>query len=195
MPLTEKAERICALLQSDFVLSDREIARRTGSSHTSVGTYRQHLESTGQIPPRPAVPAEARQVANGNLVRTVPGQSSATLTHGTRSPLKLAPLRLEGEAWVSTRWPFLDDTRVKLIGDLAARIELARRFTDTKGILRHKGHGIVYPIVEQLDRWERRLSDEIKSLDAEARELAKVDSTTALNAHLAEIAAGRGEDS
>ncbi len=193
MTRTEKAERCCELLRVDVSMSDREIARRAGATHTTVAVYRRQLESTGDIPPRPSAPAESRQLANGNLTRTLPGQSSAALRHGLRSPLKLAPLRAEGEAWARARWPSLDETRAKLVGDLAARVELARRFTDEKGILRHKGKGVLYPIVTELDRWERRLSDEIKELDAEALQLGRVDPAARLEAHLATITAV-GED-
>lgn len=68
-------------------------------------------------------------------------------------------------------YPWLPGRRVALLSDLSARVELAARWAEERGITSNR-HGRVYPVVDRLEAWSRRLTDELAKLDVEARERA-----------------------
>jgi len=115
------------------------------------------------------------------------GGPNALITHGTRSPVLLAPLRAEALAWTHERWPWLDDVRRQLVADLAARVHRYEVWSDQNDIVvirRDKRTTNVQPVVAEADRWQTRLWSLVNQLDAEARERRSMSPADALDRHV-----------
>jgi DNA-binding Lrp family transcriptional regulator len=183
--LAARQALIARLLTEDPERSDNSIARAVGCHHSTVGNHRRRLEAAGTISPRASRPAAATQPEHPSLTRTLPGTPGGALKAGIESEATMTPLRIEAEDWARDRWPWLDETRTKLIADLAAKVEAERQWREEHGLLRNRRHGIVWPVVADGERWARRLAEEIRLLDTEARERERADPALTLDGYLA----------
>jgi hypothetical protein len=115
-----------------------------------------------------------RQFANLSRNGRPPG-------HGLQSKRIMVPLRQQAEAWARDRWPWLDDTRIHLVSDLAARVERVRVWSDENDILIGRSQRVTraHPVVDSADRWAQRLDGMIDKLDAEAAAREKPESIIA----------------
>lgn len=165
MTQAERRELIRNMILADPQRSDRSIARGVGTTHPTVGSVRRELISAGMVDRATNQANLVKQAHGGKLAR---GGQSAT-THGCYSESRLAPLRAKHAAWALERWPHLDAMRADLVASLAARIQLAREWTDQRGIVRNR-RGDTFSIVDRLHTWERQLAEWHKELDAEAKE-------------------------
>ena len=123
---------------------------------------------------------DRREAQLANLKRgqgSPAGADARRLVTGTQSEVLLAPLRAEAECWVRRRWPWLDDARVHLVFDAAARIRRVEIWCDAHDVLHYRGqHRVsVHPVVETAAGWEKSLATWIDKLEAEARLRAKAD--------------------
>jgi hypothetical protein len=177
-----------ALLTTDPDLSNASVARSSASDGKTVAKVRAELEREGAIRPRTRTLVPQRH--GGSLLGAEAANDRAT-RHGCDSDARLAPLRVEGERFARDRWPWLDPARTALVADLSARVELARRWVEARGLIRNRV-GDVFPVVDRLERWSARLEGLIVRLDAEARERERVDPAHELDAVVAEIVQSRG---
>jgi hypothetical protein len=81
-------------------------------------------------------------------------QPAGATKHGAQSERKLAPLREKHRAELLERFPRIDEQRLSLLCDLLARIDLAREFIDTNGVMKNSREA--YPLLQMVERWEGR---------------------------------------
>jgi hypothetical protein len=100
---------------------------------------------------------EKRETQLANLRK-----SEGAVKHGATSERKIAPLRAKHRADLLTRFPRIDEHRLRLLSDLLARIDLASEFVDVHGLMRNTRE--THPVLELLTRWERRAWDMLSQL-------------------------------
>lgn len=160
-------ERAIDLLRSDASLSDREIARRTGVSHPAIAARRKQLEASGEIARRVAAERMEAQEHGGTLTRSVAGRPSARLSHGCKSMNRLQPRADQLTVELRSAVPgavAADDTAIRLLALMLARIEAATAWLDQRGLFRSAKRGEPWPIIKNLSAWENsaaRLCDQL----------------------------------
>jgi hypothetical protein len=144
----------------------------------------------------------AKQLGNLRNFPAAPAGNRRAATHGLSDAVNrglmtsvMAPLYRDAEAWAEDRWPWLDETRRKLVAFLAAKVDRVKVWTVDEGsdILDRRGKHTVraHPIIDSGDRWEARLWGLIRELDAEQRERERVDPFAELEAIAVELEAGK----
>lgn len=121
----------------------------------------------------------ARQLAN-LTGKASPGNTHAA-THGARGELTVAPKRAEALEAFKERYPKVNEMRLALAADLAARVELACEYIDKRGLFKDRRSGELRPVVVQMDRWAARLDALLAELDRDAQH---VDPMAALRNHI-----------
>jgi len=149
--LERQRQRIADVLRAEPQRSNRSIAAEIGCSHITVARVRGLLPG-GDCPPESgqATPHPGHQVEPAE-----PGNVRA-LKHGCRSDRLLAPRA--GELAAELRAVVLghqvaDDTLIKLLALVLARVEAANKWVDERGLFRND-KGDPQPVLMPLTRWE-----------------------------------------
>jgi hypothetical protein len=119
----------------------------------------------------PPATANGRAIAKAN-VQPPPNPAGAgngrAVSSGVHSQAKLAPVRERYARDLRERYPSLDDLRLAMLADRLARIELATTWLDGKGtIFRNRRSGLVFDVVDRLERWASRVEQIVADLERE----------------------------
>lgn len=157
---------IRALLTEDPKRSNGFISRSVGCHHSTVQAHRRALEEAGAIAPRVSpAPRMIDQDHGGQLLDTPEGNTYGQ-KHGVWSHRLVQPradkLADELRAVVPGATP-ADETAIRLLALILARIETVTSWLDSKGLFKDK-RGNPQPILSQLSKWETtaaRLCDQL----------------------------------
>jgi transposase-like protein len=133
--------------------SVREIARQLGVDHATILRDRRALSAASQ--PGSPVPNHAQ-----------PG-NTRSLTHGATHEPTLAPRREHHARDLRRRYPDLDDLRLTILADRMARLDVATRWLDERGVVRD-ARGNVFPVVDRVETWGNRVERLVAALEQEA---------------------------
>jgi hypothetical protein len=164
----ERRALVERLLLADPQMSDRAVARASGSSHFLAGTVRGELVAAGRIEPRPARPAGSVQVGHPNLTRQEAGVSSPRLEHGGRAETALAEARVRYLEELRERHPEADDAVLRAQAGRLARHDVLTDFLDrvgVAGLLRRDGElrpqaALIGQLEVAIERCSARLAGE-----------------------------------
>lgn len=150
-------------LYHEHELSIRQIADRLGVGRSTVHT---DLKA-----PRPVIsPVPNLQTDDGRPVAGAEVGNTRALQHGVHSPRVLAPLREAHTKRLAARYPDLDDQRLYLLADLAAKREAGNNWLDRQGGVVRNDDGDVYAVVVQVERWSAREWSIVTELERESAE-------------------------
>jgi hypothetical protein len=93
--------------------------------------------------------------------------ATAHLVHWADSEAKLAPRREHHARDLRRRYPDLDDLRLTILADRMARLDVATAWLDERGVVRD-ARGNVYPVVDRVEEWGRRVENIVAQLQADA---------------------------
>lgn len=161
--LERQRQRIREALLAEPMRSNRSVAVEVGCHHITVGRVREELAglvAAGEYPPEKAPPHPGHQV-------TAPEANNLrALKHGCRSDRLLAPRAEELAAELRQVVPghqVADDTLIKVLALVLARVERANEWIDERGLFRND-KGDPQPVLAMLSRWENtaiRLCDQL----------------------------------
>jgi transposase-like protein len=153
----QRAQRRAAVAE---LLADghsvRAIARQLGVDHATILRDRRALNAARQPGPGSPVPNHA---GSGN---------TRSMTHGATHEPRLGPRREHHARDLRRRYPALDELRLTILADRMARLDVASRWLDERGVVRD-ARGNVFPVVNAVEEWGRRVENVVSRLEAEAQ--------------------------
>jgi hypothetical protein len=150
--------RVARLIAAEPEISDREAARRLGTTDKTVAADRRRLVDRADGPRPPAPPL---------------GNQRAATAGGATGEFAVAPLRHKHAEELLQDFPWIDGRRRAILADRLARIEAAIAWLDRQGGVVRNREGEVYPVVDRVDRWGSRVEKLLRELDEEGRALGR----------------------
>jgi hypothetical protein len=137
---------------ADDGLSQRAVARELGLDRGTVASD---------------LAARADEPAGGPPAP--PAGNQRAVTHGATSEVRLKPLREKHAVELRRDYPWVDDRRLAVLADAAARFESAATFLDATGRVVKDASLNVWPVSDRMDRWGVRLWQMLSDLEAEGK--------------------------
>ncbi len=148
----ERRELLERLLTDTPELSNREAARKAGSDHKTAAKVRGELERSGAIRVRTLRP----QRHGGALIPPAEVGNGRATTHGAWSERRLLPRVDELTEELRHVVPgamAADQTAIRLLALVLARIEAATAWLDERGLFKD-ARGTPWPVLRNLAAWE-----------------------------------------